>query len=55
MNNPGIEADFFNHGLSWSANETVPVKLLLVNTPATGAPTITGTPHGRADADGDGG
>ena len=43
MNNPGIEADFFNHGLSWSANETVPVKLLLVNTPATGAPTITGT------------
>ena len=43
MNNPGIEADFFNHGLSWSANETVPVKLLLVNTPATGAPAITGT------------
>ena len=43
MNNPGIEADFFNHGLSWSANKTVPVKLLLVNTPATGAPAITGT------------
>ena len=43
MNNPGIEPDFFNHGLSWSANETVPVKLLLVNTPATGAPAITGT------------
>ena len=43
MNNPGIEADFLNHGLSWSANETVPVKLLLVNTPATGAPAITGT------------
>ena len=43
MNNPGIETDFFNHGLSWSANETVPVKLLLVNTPATGAPAITGT------------
>ena len=43
MNNPGIEAEFFNHGLSWSANETVPVKLLLVNTPATGAPAITGT------------
>ena len=43
MNNPGMQADFFNHGLSWSANETVPVKLLLVNTPATGAPAITGT------------
>ena len=43
MNNPGTQADFFNHGLSWSANETVPVKLLLVNTPATGAPAITGT------------
>ena len=43
MNNPGIEANFINHGLSWSANETVPFKLLLVNTPATGAPAITGT------------
>ena len=43
MNNPGMQADFFDHGLSWSANETVPVKLLLVNTPATGAPAITGT------------
>ena len=43
MNDPGTETEFFNHGLSWSANETVPVKLLLVNTPATGAPAITGT------------
>ena len=43
MNNPGTETDFFDHGLIWSANETVPVKLLLVNTPATGAPAITGT------------
>ena len=32
-----------NTGLSWSDGETVAVKLVLYNSPATGKPTITGT------------
>ena len=45
INNPGVVASFTfsNQGLSWSANDLVPVKLRVVNSPATGTPSISGT------------
>ena len=38
-----ITIDFEDHGISWSNNQEVEVRLT-VNRPATGAPAITGKP-----------
>ena len=45
INNPGQMSifTFSNQGLSWSVNDLVPVKLRVVNSPATGTPSISGT------------
>ena len=51
-----------NHGLSWSVNDAVPVRLVAINVPATGFPEIAGTPRvgytltagGETIADGNG-
>ena len=48
INNPALRHDSFaftfsNQGLSWSVNDSVPVKLRVVNSPATGTPSIFGT------------
>lgn len=36
---------FSDHGLSWSSGDTVPVRLVFVNYPATGRPSVYGLPR----------
>ena len=38
----GLDLGFNNPGLSWSDGDTIPVKLVVNNNPATGKPTISG-------------
>ena len=44
MESPGLIVDFSDHGLSWTDEQEVEVRLT-VNRPATGAPAITGKPE----------